>query len=360
MTDLGRPVRLTGLATYVPEERLTGAEIAATSGIPEEVVVEKMGVREKRVCPPDDDHVTDMCVTAGERALADADLEPEALDLVVFHGSEYKDYVVWSAAANVAERLGADDAYAHESYALCAGAPIAIRHTAAQLRIGDVDRALLVAASREEDLVDYENEDSSFMFNFGSGGSAMVLEAEGANTDGGASETATPAPVAERALATVRSSAAETDGSFSEDVVMPAGGSKRPPSEETVREGLHTLDVPDPDGMKERLADVSAPAFLSVADDALADAGYDRDELDFVALTHMKRSFHDYLVGELGVGDGHYYLDEFGHVQSVDQALAVEAGLDEGLIDPGDVVVFLAAGTGYTWSATVLEWTGRS
>ena len=355
MTDSGRSVRLTGLATYVPDERLTGAEIAATSGIPEEVVVEKMGVREKRVCPPDEDHVTDMCVTAGERALADADLRPESLDLVVFHGSEYKDHLVWSAAANVTERLGASNAYAHESYTLCAGAPIAIRHTAAQLRIGDVDRALLVAASREEDLVDYENEESSFMFNFGSGASAMVVEADGAAERG----ADTSAPVTDRALATVRASAAETDGSFSEDVVMPAGGSKRPPSEETVREGLHTLDVPDPDGMKDRLADVSAPAFLSVADDALADSGYSRDDLDFVALTHMKRSFHDYLVGELGVGDGHYYLDEFGHVQSVDQALAVEAGLDEGLVDSGDVVLFLAAGTGYTWSATVLEWTGR-
>ncbi|ERH12130.1 MAG: 3-oxoacyl-[acyl-carrier-protein] synthase III [halophilic archaeon J07HB67] len=351
MTELGRPVRLTGLATYVPDDRLTGAEIAATSGIPEDVVVEKMGVREKRVCPSDEDHVTDMCVTAGERALADADLAPEALDLVVFHGSEYKDHLVWSAAANVAERLGAANAYAHESYTLCAGAPIAIRHTAAQLRVGDVDRALLVAASREEDLVDYENEAGSFMFNFGSGASAVALEAGG--TDDGRVET----PATDRALATVRASAAETDGSFSEDVVMPAGGSKRPPSAETVREGLHTLDVPDPDGMKQRLADVSAPAFLSVADDALADSGYDRDDLDFVALTHMKRSFHDYLTDELGVGDGHYYLDEFGHVQSVDQALAVEGGLDQGVLEPGDLVLFLAAGTGYTWSATVLEWT---
>jgi len=353
VTDLGRPVRLTGLATYVPDERLAGAEIAATSGIPENVVVEKMGVREKRVCPPDDDHVTDMCVTAGERALADAGVTPESLDLVVFHGSEYKDHLVWSAAANVTERLGASNAYAHESYTLCAGAPIAIRHTAAQLRIGDVDRALLVAASREEDLVDYENEDSSFMFNFGSGGSAVVLEADDTGVGGDGEATA------DRALATVRASAAETDGSFSEDVVMPAGGSKRPPSEGTVREDLHTLDVPDPDGMKDRLADVSAPSFLSVADDALADSGYDRADLDFVALTHMKRSFHDYLTDELGVGDGHYYLDEFGHVQSVDQALAVEAGLEEGLIESGDVVLFLAAGTGYTWSATVLEWTGR-
>ncbi|MFB6175933.1 MAG: 3-oxoacyl-[acyl-carrier-protein] synthase III C-terminal domain-containing protein, partial [Halobaculum sp.] len=271
------------------------------------------------------------------------------------HGSEYKDYVVWSAAADICERLGAANAYAHESYTLCAGAPIAIRHTAAQLRLGDIDRALLVSASREEDLVDYDDEDASFMFNFGSGASAMVLEAEGASR-GTAAGAESGHSVTDRARATVHDSAALTDGSFADDVVMPAGGSVNPPSAETVAAGDHTLAVPDPDGMKERLAEVSAPNFLSVADDALAESGFDRDDLDFVALTHMKRSFHDYLTDELGVGDGHHYLDEYGHVQSVDQALAVEEGLDRGLIGAGDVVLFLAAGTGYTWSATVLEW----
>jgi len=338
----GRTVGLTGLGTYVPEEVLTGEEIAESSGIPEEVVVEKMGMREKRVCPPDDDHVSDMCVAAGRNALSDAGVDADDLDLVLFHGSEYKDHVVWSAAADVAERLGADDAYAHESYALCAGAPIAIRHTAAQLRVGDVDRALLVTASREEGLVDYADEDASFMFNFGSGAAATVLEAD---------------PADARTRAVVRESAATTDGSFSRDVVMPAGGSVRPPSHETVDGGEHTLTVPDPEGMKERLAEVSAPSFLAVADDALADSGYDRDDIDYLALTHMKRSFHEYLCGELGVDeDESYYLDDYGHVQSADQALALREGLDRDRVADGDVVLFLAAGTGYTWAATVLEW----
>ncbi|MFB6193598.1 MAG: hypothetical protein ABEI75_00910, partial [Halobaculum sp.] len=276
---------LTGLGTYLPDETVTGAEIAAASGIPESVVTEKMGIREKRVCPPDADHATAMSCAAGRRALADAGIPADALDLVVYHGSEYKDHVVWSAAAAVCERLGASEAYAHESYSLCAGAPVAVRHTAAQLRTGDVDRALLVAASREEDLVDYENEDASFMFNFGSGGSAFVLEAAGSapespgagedapettgtSTDaaeadgtteasGGTDETSTTDDGAEaatessatggrrpseRARARVRASAALTDGSFADDVVMPAGGSVHPPSVETVRAGMHTLD----------------------------------------------------------------------------------------------------------------------
>ncbi|WP_137283514.1 3-oxoacyl-ACP synthase [Halorussus salinisoli] len=339
MTRADSHVGLTGYGTYVPDETVTGEEIAAQSGIPREVVVEKMGVREKRVCPPDADHATDMCVNAAEDALADADVAPEDVDVVLYHGSEFKDFVVWSAAANVAERIGADGAFAVESYALCAGAPLAVRQAKSQLLADAPETALLVSASREEDLVDYENEDSSFMFNFGSGACAMVLEAN---------------PDDDRTRATVRESAAVTDGSFSEDVVMPAGGSRNPPSHTTVEQGLHVLDVPDPEGMKERLADVSLQNFLDVADDALASSGYDRDDLDFVALTHMKRSFHDLLTDELDAED--YYLDEYGHVQSVDQILALDEGLDRGLVESGDLLCFLAAGTGYTWAATVLEW----
>ena len=339
-------VALTGYGRYLPDEKATGAEIAEKSGIPEKVVVEKMGLREKHVCPPEEDHISDMCVAAGQAALADAGIDPVDLDLVLYHGSEYKDFVVWSVAAHVADRIGAANAYATESHTLCAGAPVAVRRTRAMLLADSVERALLVTASREEGLLEYTNEDASFMFNFGSGASAMVLER-------------VENPDRERTRAIVRESAALTDGSFSHDVVMPAGGSLNPPTAETVEAGLHTLDVPDHESMKERLAEVSLSNFLSVADEALARSGYDRSDLDFVALTHMKRSFHEHLLSELGVGEeGGYYLDEYGHVQSADQILALHEGLERGRLKSGDLVLFLAAGTGYTWAASVLEWRG--
>ncbi len=348
-------IALTGYGRYVPDPVLTGAEVAARSGIPERVVTEKMGLVEKHVCPPDEDHVTDMCVRAGERALADAGVDAAAVDLLLYHGSEYKDHIVWSAAANIAQRLDATNAYATESYTLCAGAPLALRQARAQLRADSPETALLVTASREEDLVDYTNEDSSFTFNFGSGASACVLEAESEADPGDGAVSNSP-----RAL--VRGSHAVTDGSFSTDVVVPAGGSLAPPSAESVEAGQHTLDVPDPEGMKERLAPVSLPNYLAVTDTALERSGYDRSDLDFVAVTHMKRSFNDLLFEELGLdpGSNGYYLEEYGHVQSADQILAVDEALDRGRIDSGDVVCFLAAGTGYTWAATVLDWRDTS
>ena len=76
-------VSLTGYGRYLPDERLTGAEIAASSGIPEDVVVEKMCVREKRVCPPNDEHPSDMCVAAAEEALDTADLAAADIDQVL-------------------------------------------------------------------------------------------------------------------------------------------------------------------------------------------------------------------------------------------------------------------------------------
>jgi len=333
-------VGLTGIGTYLPEPTMTAEEISSRSAIPTSVVREKMGVERKHVCPPDRDHVTDMCVDAAVAALDEAALSAPQLDLILYHGSEYKDYIVWPAAAAVADRIGARSAFATESYTLCAGAPIALRTATAMIEADALESALLVSASREEDLVDYTDDDASFMFNFGSGASAMVLESD-PNTS----------------LATVRSSAALTDGSFAEDVVMPAGGSRRPPNEETVSAEQHTLTVSDYESMKERLAEVTLANFTEVADTALSRSGYDRSDIDLLALTHMKRSFHETLVDVFGLGpDEHVYLDQTGHVQSVDQALAIERARERGWLDSGDVVLALAAGTGYTWAATVIDW----
>lgn len=337
-------VHLTGFASYVPDQTITGPEIAARSGIPEEVVVEKMGIVKKHVCPSDADHATDMCVKAARDALDDAAVDPADLDLVLYHGSEYKDYIVWSAAAAIAEELGAVHAFATESHTLCASTPIAIRGTRALLATGDIDTALHVTASREEDLIDYTNQDSSFMFNFGSGAAAYVLERD----------------AGDRGRMTVHESAALTDGSFAGDVIMPAGGSLHPPTTDSVEANLHTLDVPDPDGMKDRLGPVSLPNFLTVTETSLARSGHSLGDLAFVALTHMKRSFHDDLVEALGLDpeSDAVYLDEYGHVQSADQIIAIEEALSRNLLQQGDIVTFTAAGTGYTWAATTLTFNG--
>jgi 3-oxoacyl-[acyl-carrier-protein] synthase-3 len=332
------PIGIAAVGIYVPEQIETAAEIARQTNIPEAVVSQKLGITCKHIAGPDD-QPSQMAARAAQQALANAQVDPTEIDLIIYHGSEYKDYFVWSAAAKIQHLIGASRAYAYEIYALCAGAPLALKVARDQMRADPYLRnVLLVAAARENDLVSYTNERARFMFNFGAGGSAVLLQ---------------------RGLLRnqVLESAILVDGSFSENVVMPGGGSRNPASAATIAEELHRLDVLQLDDMRDRLGGVSLPNFVRVVDEAVTKSGATREEIAFLAITHMKPSFHRELLQSLGLRpEQSVYLDEYGHIQSVDQALALKLAQERGLLRDGDLVVLAGAGTGYTWSATAVRW----
>jgi 3-oxoacyl-[acyl-carrier-protein] synthase-3 len=328
------PVGIAGLGVYVPPDVVPAETLAEETGIPADVLVEKFGIRQVHRAGPDC-HVSDMSVAAAEAALADARVTAEEIDLVVYCGSEYKDYIVWSAATHVAHRLGCRRAEAFEVYALCAGTPIALRIVRDMMRSEPGMRtALVVAASRESTLVNHRNQRTRFMFNFGDGASAAVLRAgTGRNV--------------------VLGAASVVDGSLSEDALMPAGGSRLPASAETVSSDLHYLDVPDMERMRARLDEVSGDNFLRVIRAALDRSGCER--VDFLAAVHMKRSMQQWLLDVLG-GPRSFYLEDYGHMQAADQFVILKEARCAGLLHDGDVAVLSAAGVGYTWSAAVVRW----
>ena len=332
------PVGIAAIGVYLPQPVETAATIAAAAGLPVEVVERKLGIRQKHLAGPEDTPSA-MAAAAAHHALAQAGLDPAELDLIIYHGSEYKDYVVWSAAAKIQHLIGATRAYAYEIYALCAGAPVAIKTARDQMRADpNLRNVLLVAAARENELVDYHNERARFMFNFGAGASALLLQRGLRRNE-------------------VLESAVLVDGSFSENVVMRGGGARHPASAATVDAGFHQLDVLQLEDMRDRLGAVSLPNFIQVIDQAVERSGHSRAEIKFLALTHMKPSFHHGLLRELGLRDDQaIYLDEFGHIQSVDQQLALFLAQQRGLLRDGDLVVLAGAGTGYTWAASAVRW----
>jgi 3-oxoacyl-[acyl-carrier-protein] synthase III len=113
-------------AAYLPEQWMTAAEIGAASGIPEQVIVEKFGLRGKHIAGPDE-HVSDMAVEAASRLLGQHDVDPAGIDVVLYYGSMWKDYPVWQAAPWIAHRLGCERAYALEYANVSCGTPVALR-----------------------------------------------------------------------------------------------------------------------------------------------------------------------------------------------------------------------------------------
>jgi 3-oxoacyl-[acyl-carrier-protein] synthase III len=328
-------IGLSATATYLPDRWMSAAEVAEASGIPEGVIVEKFGLRGKHVAGPDE-HVSDMSVAAAKRLLEEHGLEPADVDVVLYYGSLWKDYPVWQASPWIAHRLGASDAYALEYANVSCGTPVALR-LARNFLLAEPElrNVLVVAACRESHLLDYGNERSRFMFNFGDGAVAgLVTREEGHEILG---------------------CHALTDGSFSLQVKVPAGGSVEPASAESVERRRHFLDVADPAQMKGGLDEVSLPNFVAAARGALERSGAAIGDVAYLCGIHMKRSMHEAIVDALG-GPRAAYLDDTGHMSGVDSLFALDRAARAGELEAGDLVLLLAAGTGYTWAATVLRW----
>ncbi|HEX5570661.1 MAG TPA: beta-ketoacyl-ACP synthase, partial [Ktedonobacterales bacterium] len=170
-----RAIGLMALATYLPERTQTAAEIAAESGIPEEIVREKLGIVSKRLASYED-QTSAMAVRAARLALERAGVEPEELDLILYSGSMHKDFYVWSAANRIQYLLGAKRAWAFEAVALCTTNVLALK-LARDLMTSDtrLRTVLICGGHRTGDLINLRDHTTRFLFNLSDGGSAMVL-----------------------------------------------------------------------------------------------------------------------------------------------------------------------------------------
>ena len=328
---------IVGLGTWLPEGRVTSAEIAEASGLPEWVVREKLGVHAKPR-PGPDDGPTAMGVRAAERALADAGVDPAEVDTVISITEEYKEYPVWTAGIKLAHDVGARNAWAYDVGQKCGTSVLALKQAHDLIAADpDVDTVLVAGGYRNGDLIDYRDPNVRFMYNLGAGGAAAVVRRGRGHG--------------------IVGSHIVTDGSFSLDVRVPVGGTVEPVTPENA--GRFRLEVPDPEAMKERLEAKSLGTFRDVVVRAAAKAGAEPAEIRHLAMLHVKRSAHAWLLDALGLDASRsIYLEDVGHVGQVDQILSLERARDEGRLRAGDLAVLVAAGVGYVWNAMAIRWAG--
>ncbi|HEX7004340.1 MAG TPA: 3-oxoacyl-ACP synthase [Trueperaceae bacterium] len=329
-------IGVTGIGVYLPEARLTAGPIAQASGLPEWVVQEKLGLSAKPV-PGEDDHPTEMGVRAAREALSEAGVTPQAVDVVISITEEYKEYPVWTAGIKLAHDLGATRAYAFDVGQKCGTGVLALKLARDLLRSDpELDTVLIAGGYRNGDLIDFADPNVRFMYNLGAGGAAAVVQ-----RDAGRNE--------------LLASAIRTDGSFSLDVLVPVGGTKEPITAHNV--DRYRLQVPDPQGMKERLEQKSLDNFVQVVREAVAKSGSDLADIAYLAMLHVKPSAHRYLLEQLGLDESRsIYLRDYGHLGQVDQFLSIKLAQEAGKLRQGDLVVLVAAGVGYVWNAICLRW----
>lgn len=323
---------------YLPEEFLTGKEIAEMADIPVSVVEEKMGIKKKYI-PGQEDHTCEMGIVAAKQAIAKAGIDPMEIDLVIYIGEEHKEYPLWTAGIKLQEAVGALNAWAFD-VALRCGTTVMGLKVAKSMMIADpgIKTVLLAGGYRNVDFIDYDNPRTRFMFNLGAGGGAILLK-KGHNEN------------------LLMETDIITDGSFSDDVVVVSGGTKNPITKEAIAQRLNKLDVLDPEGMKERLEQKSMNNFLKVIRESLRKSGFSEKDISYLGILHMKKSAHEYVLKELGLSEEQsIYLEDYGHIGQIDQILSLELALSDGKVKEGDVVVLVSAGIGYAWGATTIKW----
>ncbi len=331
-------VGIVSAGTYIPQSFITAAEIARLSGIPEEIIVNKFGLRRKPV-PGPNDHTNAMALWAAQDALAQTDIKPDEIDVVLCTTEEWKEYPLWTAGIKLAYDLGARRAWAIDVQMRCATTMAVLKMAKAMmLSDPDLNTVLIAGGYRNGDLLDYTNPRSRFAFSLSAGGGALILQKNYPRNQ-------------------LLESAVMVDGSFSLDVIIPAGGTIEPVTPEAIAARRNRLDVPDPEGMKRRLDELSMQNFLKVIDSALAKSGLSRADIGYLNILHLKPSAHRFVLQELGLcEDQSYHLAEFGHLGQQDQAVSIKKGLELGRLRDGMVMVMVAAGIGYAWSASVVQW----
>ena len=180
-----------------------------------------------------------------KKALHKGNIDPNTIDLIIYIGEEHKEYPLWTAAIKIQEEIGAYGAWGFDVALRCGTTIMAMKVAKSLMESDDsINTVLLAGGFRNSDLIDYQNERTRFMFSLGAGGAAMILKKDHKEN-------------------ILLESDIITDGSFSEDVVVPVGGTRAPLTEEHIRKGLNRLDVLDPVGMKARLEQKSMKNFYS-------------------------------------------------------------------------------------------------
>ncbi len=345
------PIGIRSIGVYYPENIETSDDIAKMSGIPEEVIREKFGIESKHKAEIGET-VSDMCVKASMDCIRGV-IQPGDIDLIIYHGSEYRDYYLYNCSADIQNKLGAVNAKTFEVHNLCSSGALSLQLAKSLLITQpELENVLLVVGTRESDLVDYKNSRARFMFNFGDGAAACLVQRGYEKNQ-------------------ILETDMITDGRFAADVAVYGIGNVNYHKNKIVDKnlqnveaatvensiGYYGLDVANPDKMKEQLDPISLPNFCRVIAGAVEKSGYGKTDIDFLAPIFMKKSILNLILGEFGMTDEQsFILKNFGHVQSADAYISVYEGLKLGKINEGDLVVMLGAGTGYSWAATAVRW----
>src|SRR5665648_393858 len=324
-------VGIVGTGSYVPENVTTNVDLEKIVDTNDEWITSRTGIRERHFAPKDMP-VSELCYLAGLRALEDAKVAPEDVDLVIV-ATITPDYAFPATACLVADRLGAKNAAAFDLEAGCTGFIYGVATGSQFIATGMYKTALVIGGETMSKILNWEDRSTCILFGDGAGAAVLQAVAE----DSG-----------------FLSFELGSDGSGGKLLSQPAGGSRNPTSLETVEKRLHTVHMAGNEVYK-----FAVRIMGEVAVKALEKASLTQEDVDILIPHQANMRIVDAAVKRLGISSDKVIinLNKYGNMSAASIPVALDECSKEGRIKEGDTILMVGFGTGLTWGACVLRWT---
>ncbi len=323
-------VGISGTGSCLPERELTNFDIEKMVDTTDEWIRTRTGICSRRVAD-DQTATSDLSTKAALKALEDANLKPEDIDLIIV-ATVTPDMAFPSTACIVQKNLGALKAAAFDIEAACSGFLYALTIGEQFIKNGVYKNALIIGAETLTKILDWEDRNTCVLF--GDGAGAVVIE----RTEEGYG---------------ILSSYLGADGGNGEALIQPAGGSRIPASLNSVENKLHYVKMDGSEVFK-----FAVRVMAKAAMEAINRGGLNIEDVDFLIPHQANIRIIEAASKRLNIPMEKIYvnLDKYGNMSAASVPVALDEAVKKGLIKKDDMVVLVAFGGGLTWGSTLLKW----
>ena len=328
MTNIPQTMIL-GSGRAVPEKILTNADLEKIVDTNEQWIVERTGIRERHIAEKGSP-LSELAAEAARKAIEDAGLEAKDIDLIIL-ASVTGDMKFPATACFIQELLGAKNAAAFDISAACSGFIYALQIADGMMRSQTYRHALVIGAEILTSMVDWEDRNTCVLF--GDGAGAVVL---GPSRD-------------ERGIISTHLG---SNGSHSNLLYNAGCGCINMPTEENVREKIHTLRMEGKEVFRHAVV-----AMSKAMKNALKQADMTSDQLDLVISHQANLRIIEALAKRLKISEKQTYInvDRFGNTSAASIPIALDEARRNGVVQAGNTVGLVAFGAGFTWAAGIIR-----
>lgn len=324
-----KTARLIGTGSYLPEKVLSNLDLERMVETSDEWITTRTGIKERRLAGANE-FSSDMGVKAARKALQAAGKSAQEIDLILV-ATLTPDFVFPSTAALIQRDLQAPQAAAFDFQAACTGYLYGLSIAKAYIEAGIYKNILLVASEKLSSIVDYKDRNTCVLF--GDGAAACVISHVG---DG--------FRILEVCLG--------ADGELAELLILPAGGSRRPASIETVEKGEHYITMDGKEVFKHAVRRME-----NAAKECLVKAGLSEGAIGWLVPHQANERIIDAIAKRFGIAEEKVYktVHKYGNTSASAIAIALDELIREKEMQSGDHVLLAAFGAGFTWGAAILS-----